>query len=264
MVNRWKNLIPGWHEVLVLSVTALLALGCSSRSSDVPADDQIAGGGESLLAETNFDRQRAAMVTRQLRGRDISDPLVLAAMQNVLRHEFVPENLRSAAYKDGPLPIGNGQTISQPYIVALMTQLAHIGPDSKVLDVGTGSGYQAAVLAEIVNHVYSIEIVETLADQARERLKRLGYENIEVRSGDGYLGWPEQAPFDAIVVAAAPDHVPQPLVDQLAPGGHLIIPVGKFFQTLIVVEKHADGSIEKTNVAPVAFVPMTGQAQQNH
>jgi protein-L-isoaspartate(D-aspartate) O-methyltransferase len=142
-----------------------------------------------------------------------------------------------------------------------MTQLARPRPESRVLDVGTGSGYQAAVLGEIVDQVYSIEIVESLADEARARLQRLGYENIEVRSGDGYRGWPEHAPFDLIIVAAAPDHVPQPLVDQLAPEGRLIIPVGKYFQNLMLIEKQADGSVQERNVAPVAFVPMTGQAR---
>jgi protein-L-isoaspartate(D-aspartate) O-methyltransferase len=248
------------REILTPLVTCVL-VGCWSQSPAVPADDQTAVGGESVLAQRNYDDQRAAMVNQQMRRRDITDPSVLSAMEKVPRHEFVPKELRGSAYTDGPLPIGKGQTISQPYIVALMTQLARPKPDSRVLDVGTGSGYQAAVLAEIVDQVYSIEIVESLADEARERLKRLGYENIEVRSGDGYRGWPEHAPFDLIIVAAAPDHIPQPLIDQLAAGGRLIIPVGKYFQSLMLVEKKADGSVEKTNVAPVAFVPMTGQAR---
>ena len=201
------------------------------------------------------------MVEEQLLGRNINNSRVLCSMQNVPRHEFVPKDLRSRAYADGPLAIGKGQTISQPYIVALMTQLAGPESDSRVLDVGTGSGYQAAVLAEIVDHVDSIEIVESLAEESRKRLPRLGYENVDVRTGDGYRGWPEHAPYDVIIVAAAPDHVPQPLVDQLAPGGRLIIPVGQRVQKLTIVEKNDDGSIEKSNVAPVAFVPMTGAAQ---
>lgn len=203
------------------------------------------------------------MVKQQLRGRDIRDSQVLQAMQTVPRHEFVPENQRRHAYSDGPLPIGHGQTISQPYIVALMTQLARPKPDSRALDVGTGSGYQAAVLAEIVQQVYSIEIVSELADRSRELLKRLGYKNIDVRSGDGYCGWFEHAPFDLIMVAAAADHVPQPLIDQLAPGGRLLIPLGKFGQELTVVVKNADGSTQRQSVVPVAFVPMTGEAEQN-
>jgi protein-L-isoaspartate(D-aspartate) O-methyltransferase len=211
---------------------------------------------------SEFDRRRAAMVEHQLLARDISDPAVLRAMDRVPRHEFVPRRLRNQAYADGPLAIGNGQTISQPYIVALMTQLAKPEFDSRVLDVGTGSGYQAAVLAEIVKHVDSLEIVEGLADEARDRLKRLEYENVTVYTGDGYRGLSENAPYDLILVAAAPDHLPEPLIDQLAVGGRLVIPVGDFHQKLTVVEKQADGSIEKRFVAPVAFVPMTGLAQK--
>ena len=156
---------------------------------------------------------------------------------------------------------GNGQTISQPYIVALMTQLVQPGPDKKALDVGTGSGYQAAVLAELVKEVFSIEIVEPLAKESRERLRRLGYKNITVRHGDGYRGWESEAPFDIIIVAAAPDHVPQPLVDQLATGGKMVIPVGDWRQKLVVIEKDENGEVTRSNVAPVAFVPMTGEAE---
>ena len=203
------------------------------------------------------------MVNDQLVSRGFTDRAVLDAMGRVPRHRFVPEQWQSRAYADGPLPIGDGQTISQPYIVALMTQLARPMADSKVLDVGTGSGYQAAVIAEIVDQVYSIEINETLADHARQLLEELGYDNVHVRCGDGYRGWPEQAPFDAILVAAAPDHVPETLVDQLATGGRLIVPVGKAAQTLMVIEKRTDGSITRRGVAPVAFVPMTGLADQH-
>jgi protein-L-isoaspartate(D-aspartate) O-methyltransferase len=178
------------------------------------------------------------------------------------RHLYVPDDLQNSAYADRPLPIGRGQTISQPYIVALMTQLARPLADSRALDVGTGSGYQAAVLGELCKEVYSIEIVESLADQAAERLARQGYENVRVRAGDGYQGWPEHAPFDLIIVAAAPDHVPEPLVEQLAPGGRLIIPVGRFQQDLMVIEKQDDGTVLRWSEIPVAFVPMTGEAQQ--
>lgn len=202
------------------------------------------------------DRQR--MVDQQLAERDITDRRVLAAMLQVPRHEFVPASERAYAYRDGPLPIGQGQTISQPYIVALMTQLACPTPQSVALDVGTGSGYQAAVLARLCRHVYSIEIVESLAEAARERLERFGYENVTVRAGDGYAGWPEQSPFDLIIVAAAPDHVPQPLVDQLKPGGRMVIPVGRYNQDLLVVHKSADGAVQQQQVIPVVFVPMTG------
>ncbi|OHB81504.1 MAG: protein-L-isoaspartate O-methyltransferase [Planctomycetes bacterium RBG_16_64_10] len=203
------------------------------------------------------------MVERQLQARDITDARVLAAMARVPRHRFVPPPLRAAAYSDGPLPIGHSQTISQPYIVALMTQLVQPKPGQSALDVGTGSGYQAAILAGLVRQVYSIEIIPELADAARQRLKTLGFDNVEVRSGDGYRGWPEHAPFDVIIVAAAPDHIPQPLIDQLAPGGRLVIPVGKLFQKLVVVEKKPDGRIDQQTVAPVSFVPMTGEAQRH-
>lgn len=208
-----------------------------------------------------YTETRRDMVRWQLQRRDISDERVLEAMRRVPRHRFVPESQREAAYGDHALPIGHGQTISQPYIVALMTQLSRCGPDSKVLDVGTGSGYQAAVLAELVDKVYSIEIVEPLASEARERLSDLGYENVEVRHGDGYHGWPEHAPFDAIITAAAPGRVPQPLVDQLAVGGRLVIPIGRGYQELVVIEKRSGGKTSRRTVLPVAFVPMTGTAE---
>ncbi len=224
----------------------------------------LAGGCDEpeMVDDYDFDERRRQMVERQLRGRDITDARVLKAMQRVPRHEFVSPDRHDAAYADEPLPIGYGQTISQPYIVALMTQLAKPKADSRALDVGTGSGYQAAVLAEVCAEVYSIEIVEPLATEARNRLTELGYTNVEVRCGDGYRGWPEHAPFDVIIVAAAPDHVPQPLLDQLAVGGHLVIPVGKsYYQQLLVCEKQADGNVKHKTVAPVAFVPMTGEAE---
>lgn len=207
-----------------------------------------------------FAVRRREMVRIQLQRRDIFDARVLEAMRRVPRHEFVPRYLADEAYQDRPLPIGHQQTISQPYIVALMTQLARPRVDSIALDVGTGSGYQAAVLAELCKEVYSIEIVEPLATSARQRLARLGYENITVRRGDGYQGWIEHAPYDLIIVAAAPDHIPQPLVEQIKPGGCLVIPVGRHYQTLCVVEKKADGRVQRRSVVPVTFVPMTGQA----
>jgi protein-L-isoaspartate(D-aspartate) O-methyltransferase len=212
------------------------------------------------VKDDEYADRRARMIETQLRSRDIVDRRVLEVMQGVPRHLFVPPRLRESAYRDGPLPIGQDQTISQPYIVALMTQLARPRPDAKALDVGTGSGYQAAVLAKLCQHVYSIEIVESLATDAKRRLQELGYDNVTVRCGDGYQGWPEHAPFDLVIVAAAPNHVPQPLVDQLAVGGRLVIPVGKYSQRLIVIEKLDDGSIREINVIPVAFVPMTGEA----
>ena len=189
----------------------------------------------------------------------VRDDRVISAMEKVERHLFVPEDVRDWAYRDSPLRIGWRQTISQPYIVALMTELAEPDPEDRVLEVGTGSGYQAAVLAEIVEHVYTIEIVEPLGLRAAAALDAAGYENVTTRIGDGYAGWPDEAPFDAIVVTAAPDHVPEPLVEQLATGGRLVLPVGPDGgrQELVVLEKQADGSVERTRVIPVRFVPLT-------
>jgi protein-L-isoaspartate(D-aspartate) O-methyltransferase len=208
-----------------------------------------------------FSVMRQVMVEVQMRSRDIEDERVLEVMGRVPRHLFVPEDLRDSAYADRPLPIGHGQTISQPYIVAFMTQLAQPKPESRALDVGTGSGYQAAVLAELCQEVYSIEIVDALAQDASRRLAELGYDNVQVRSGDGYRGWPEHAPFDVIILAAAPDHIPPALIGQLAPGGRLVLPVGRYMQDLTVVEKKPDGTTEQRTVLPVAFVPMTGEAE---
>jgi protein-L-isoaspartate(D-aspartate) O-methyltransferase len=201
------------------------------------------------------------MVNEQIIARGVRDPLVLEAINHVERHRFVPVDFQSQAYTDGPLPIGEGQTISQPYIVALMTELARIGPDSRVLEIGAGSGYQTAVLAEIAREVYSIEIIERLAQKARQILDELGYTNVQLKVGDGYQGWPEAAPFDAILVTAAPDHIPQPLLDQLKTGGRLVIPVGSYYQSLQVITKTPDG-FRQDSVAPVRFVPMTGQARK--
>ncbi len=189
----------------------------------------------------------------------VLDVRVVDAMGKVERHLFVPEEVRDWAYRDSPLGIGWRQTISQPYIVALMTELAEPAPEDRVLEIGTGSGYQAAVLAEIVDHVYTIEIVEPLGLRAAAALDMAGYGNVTTRIGDGYAGWQEEAPFDAIVVTAAPDHVPQPLIDQLATGGRLVLPVGPVGgrQELQVLEKQADGSVERTRVIPVRFVPLT-------
>ncbi|MCX7184451.1 MAG: protein-L-isoaspartate(D-aspartate) O-methyltransferase [Nitrosospira sp.] len=193
-------------------------------------------------------------------GRDTLSPAVITAMKKVERHHFVPTWLAMFAYLNRPLPIGYGQTISQPLIVALMTDLLQLKEGDKVLEIGTGSGYQAAVLAEIVKSVYSIEIIEPLGKEAAERLKSLGYGNVEVRLGDGYYGWPETAPFDAIIVTAAASHVPPPLLKQLKPGGRMLIPLGAHFMTqyLMVVEKQADGSVTSRQIVPVSFVPLTG------
>ena len=212
--------------------------------------------------DDNYSADRAQMVDTQLAARDINDDKVLEAMRKVPRHKFVPPELHWAAYADRPLPIGHDQTISQPYIVALMTQLVEPAKHKRALDIGTGSGYQAAILAELVSTVHSIEIVEPLATEAAARLQTLGYDNVTVRHGDGYRGWEEHAPFDIIIVAAAPNHIPQPLVEQLAPGGKMVIPVGQYVQSLMLIEKNADGTINQRNVAPVTFVPMTGDARE--
>jgi len=219
------------------------------------ADDRHAAARRRMLAEVEADMRATAGST----GRGRLDPRVAAAIGRVPRHRFVPASLAERAYENRPLPIGHEQTISQPFIVALMTELVEPKPTDRVLEVGTGSGYQAAVLAELVARVYTIEIVRPLGEQAAERLKSLGYRSIEVRVGDGYLGWPEAAPFDAIVVTAAPDHMPQPLVDQLAPGGRLIAPVGSRFgiQQLQLLRKDAQGRAVTRSVLEVRFVPLT-------
>ena len=209
-------------------------------------------------AKGDFKAMREKMVETQIKARGVKDPRVLSAMLKVERHRFVPRDLQTSAYSDQPLPIGEGQTISQPYIVALMTELLELKGGEKVLEIGTGSGYQAAILAELSKEVYTIEIVESLATSGRKTLLELGFKNVTVKAGDGYLGWPEVAPFDAIIVTAAPDHVPQPLIDQLKEGGRLVIPVGTFTQELRKIVKRA-GKLETTSVIPVIFVPMTGE-----
>lgn len=197
-------------------------------------------------------------------GRPRIGPAVLAAMRQVPRHLFVPEALRRQAYEDRPLPIGDGQTISQPFIVAFMTDLLATDADDIVLEVGTGSGYQAAVLSHLVRHVYTIEIVKPLAAQATRRLSDLGYANVTVRQGDGYAGWPERGPFDGIMVTAGANHIPEPLVAQLKPGGRLVMPVGRSVggQELILLEKDRRGRLRRQRIIPVAFVPLTGRAQE--
>jgi protein-L-isoaspartate(D-aspartate) O-methyltransferase len=209
-----------------------------------------------VVAADTYQNQRERMVREQIEARGVRDRRVLQAMRKVPRHRFVPESQVSRAYQGRPLPIGHDQTISQPYIVALMTELVKPRPGKRVLEIGTGSGYQAAVLAEIVDRVYTIEIVPELGRTSAERLARLGYENIEVRIGDGYQGWKEQAPFDAIIVTAASEQIPPPLIEQLAEGGLMVIPVGShhFTQTLMSVEKR-QGRTRTLEIIPVRFVP---------
>ena len=208
-----------------------------------------------------YKTERRQMVDRQIRPRGILDGSVLKAMEKVPRHKFVPEPLRAKAYTDFPLPIGHGQTISQPAIVAYMTEAADVSKNEKVLEIGTGSGYQAAILGELAKEVYTIEIIPELAERARQMLAELGYKNVFVKAGNGYLGWPEHAPFDAIVVTAAPDEVPQTLVDQLAIGGKMVIPVGTTYQEMVLIQKTRQGVTEKRTI-PVRFVPMTGKPSQ--
>jgi protein-L-isoaspartate(D-aspartate) O-methyltransferase len=214
-------------------------------------------------ADDHYALKRQQMVERDIRDRGLKDPVVLKVMGKVPRHLFVDESLRSRAYGDHPLPIGEGQTISQPYVVALMTEALRLRREDRVLEIGTGSGYQAAVLAEIVKEVYTIEIRKSLADKAAERFAGLGYRNVKGKYGDGYFGWEEQAPFDAIIITAAANHIPPPLIKQLKEGGRLIVPLGStvYFQTLTLATKRR-GELDVEQMSPVAFVPMTGEMQK--
>jgi protein-L-isoaspartate(D-aspartate) O-methyltransferase len=215
------------------------------------------------LAADSFEKKRQEMVARDIKGRGISDTRVLAAMMKVQRHLFIDASLASQAYEDHPLPIGEGQTISQPYIVAAMTEAASLKGGERVLEIGTGSGYQAAVLAEIAKEVCTIEIKKPLAEKAKEMLAKLGYNNIHAKYGDGYFGWEEHAPFDVIMITAAAGHIPQPLLDQLKEGGRLVMPLGstRLYQEFIVVKKEK-GKYTKKELGGVVFVPMTGEAQK--
>jgi protein-L-isoaspartate(D-aspartate) O-methyltransferase len=229
---------------------------------------QSDGGKEEKATRGSFEfqerlQERLEMANYQIKARGVRDPDVLNAMRRVPRHEFVPERNRDAAYSDTALPIGEGQTISQPYIVAYMTEKLQIEPGDRVLEIGTGSGYQAAVLSELTSHVYTIEILETLGRQARSRLDRLGYDEVQVKIADGYFGWEEHAPFDAIIVTCAAGHVPPPLKEQLKKGGRMVIPVGGPFwtQRLMLVTRNEKGKFESEDLLPVRFVPMTGEAR---
>jgi protein-L-isoaspartate(D-aspartate) O-methyltransferase len=270
-------------RLLVVSLAVLSLAACVSPEMVEPAPtavSELAPSGDSASSPTETAEEptpastptaegdpyadlRAQMVETTIRARGVESPAVIEAMLAVPRHEFVPENLVDQAYGDSPLPIGYGQTISQPYIVALMTEALDLEAGDVVLEIGTGSGYQAAVLAEIVKQVYTIEIVGALAESAADRLEALGYDNVEVRHADGYLGWPEHAPFDAIVVTAAPDHVPPPLRAQLADGGRLVLPVGPVggYQELWLVERDGD-EFTTTSLGGVRFVPLTRDVRE--
>ena len=237
--------------VCVVAAALLLALARSATAQDFAAERRrMVDDISALVRETHAEI-----------GRRAFDERVMTVMARVPRHEFVPADQVRYAYQNRPLPIGHGQTISQPYIVALMTDLARVEPGHKVLEVGTGSGYQAAVMAHLAQAVYTIEIVEPLGLQATQRLHKLGYANVAVRLGDGYHGWDEHAPFDAILVTAAASHIPPPLVRQLKAGGRMVIPVGAAFmvQQLMLVEKNLDGTVSTRQILPVSFVPLTGK-----
>jgi protein-L-isoaspartate(D-aspartate) O-methyltransferase len=234
-------------KISFLIVVSLLLLTCSAQKGD----------------KDFYQAARQQMVTEDIQKRGIDDPRVLQAMLKVERHLFVPKDYRHLAYADRPLPIGEGQTISQPYIVALMTYHLHLKPEDKVLEIGTGSGYQAAVLAELAKAVYSIEIIDELARKAQERLRALGYTNVWVKCGDGFYGWKEYAPYDAIIVTCAAPSIPEHLVEQLSEGGRMILPLGSepFYQSLTVVTKR-EGRVEKQRIMGVVFVPMTGEIEK--
>ncbi len=235
------------HWILpVLGLTLMIFMTASKHQDD----------------DARFAALRKSMVAEQIKARGITDPRVLEAMEKVPRHKFLPPHLWDEAYDDGPLPIGYGQTISQPYVVAYMTEQLQLTGTEKVLEIGTGSGYQTAILAELAKEVYSIEIVPELGHRAARILKELGYTNVHVRIGDGYRGWPEEAPFDAILLAAAPDHIPQPLLDQLKEGGRMILPVGEYYQDLVLIRKTEEGIIKESKI-PVRFVPMRGEAEKH-
>ena len=268
---------PGIMEVMrgsrtfgpAIALTFLTAVACrpALQTAERPGRTDGAGTAEGVEMETMDDgwaRKRTRMVERQIASRDVDDPRVLEVMGTVPRHRFVPPSYRSQAYDDHPLPIGHDQTISQPYIVALMSQMLELEGDESVLEVGTGSGYQAAVLGSLAREVHTMEIVAPLCEEAATRLAELGYAHVHVHCADGYRGWPDAAPFDAVMVTAAPDHVPAPLLEQLAVGGRLVIPVGPPHRTqwLTLLTKEADGEVVEQTAIPVAFVPMTGEAEE--
>ena len=245
-----------------ISLTSIALLFCCvllmcipSYAAELSPNPSRIQSSRSNLTIEQFERKRRQMVEHQLHARGIQDERVLAAMSKVPRHRFVNFSWRDLAYRDRPLPIGHNQTISQPYIVAYMTETAEISPEDKVLEIGTGCGYQTAILGEIAQEVYSIEIIPQLAERAYRTLSQLGYKNIKVKTGDGYQGWVENAPYDAIIVTAAPEHIPQPLIDQLATNGKMVIPVGKLYQNMVVLTKTPDRIVKKKTI-PVRFVPM--------
>ena len=276
MVRKAKTLLRALTMAVLLSMGAavpLAALGTPSgetsgetggEAAGEAAAEQKAAGQEADPQDEEAAELRRTMVVQQIEKRGVDDALVLEAMRSVPRHRFVPTVSITKAYADQPQPIGHGQTISQPYIVAYMTEMLELDPEEKVLEIGTGSGYQAAVLAEITDRVWSIEIIEDLADTAKQRLRQLGYKEVRTRQGDGYYGWESAAPFDGIIVTAAAGHIPTPLIEQLASDGKMIIPIGGTYevQSLMLVQKNEDGEVTTERLMPVRFVPMTGAAQE--
>ncbi len=263
--NKWVDrLVSVGIALALVKTTACAQKDTQDKSNADRSPSQTTYTDRGLPRTTERQDDREAMVRSQIKSRGIDDPAVLAAMRAVPRHWFVPDDVKPYAYYDRPLPIGEDQTISQPYIVAFMTEALNLTSESKVLEVGTGSGYQAAVLSEITPHVYTIEIVEPLAKRAIVTFKKRGYNDIEAKIGDGYAGWPEHAPFDAIIVTCAPGHVPPKLFEQLKPGGRLCIPVGGQFRTqwLELVTKDENGNRNVEKLMPVRFVPMTGNAER--
>jgi protein-L-isoaspartate(D-aspartate) O-methyltransferase len=259
MLRKWTT------AAMRAAACALVLTGCAPAASPTPAPSPTETSPEPAETQSgadDFAAARARLIETGIVGMGIEDPTAIAAISDVPRHAFVPADYVGQAYENHPLPIGYGQTISQPYIVALMTEALELEPGDTVLEVGTGSGYQAAVLAEIVEQVYTVEIVEALAERAAETLGSLGYDNVEVRHADGYFGWEEHAPFDAIIVTAAPDHVPPPLRTQLADGARLVIPVGPVggYQELWLIERHGD-EFTTTSLGGVRFVPLTREVR---
>lgn len=242
---------PPRAPAAVLAVV-LIAVGALSLALGMP----------TARAQDSYGELRSRMVEEQIRGRGVRQQAVIEAMSSVPRHLFIPEPVRSEAYEDKPVPIEYNQTISQPYIVALMTELLELSGDEKVLEIGTGSGYHSAVLSRVADEVYSIEIIEPLANRAQTRLRALGFGNVQVRYGDGYAGWPEEAPFDAIILTAAPPRLPLPLIEQLRIGGRMVVPVGDYLQDLQLITKTSESDFTKQRIAPVRFVPMTGEVQK--
>ena len=240
---------------IALLLCCIFLMSVPTHAAELPSNSAKLQRPRSYSATEQFELQRGQMVQYQLRDRGIKDERVLTAMSKIPRHQFIDSSWRDLAYSDRPLPIGNSQTISQPYIVAYMSETAEISPGDRVLEIGTGCGYQAAVLGELAREVYSIEIIPQLADRARQLLSQLNYQNVKVKTGDGYRGWAEHAPYDAIIVTAAPKRIPQTLIDQLAIDGKMVIPVGRWYQDLIVLTKTPERIITQKTI-PVRFVPM--------